>query len=115
MKAVIYHNPGCGTSRRTLELLRDAGAEVTVVRYLEAPPSRGTLQRLYARAGITPRQGLRDKEKRARDRGLLDPGTDEEAILEAMAADPILIERPLVETHKGVRLCRPAERVLEIL
>ena len=111
MKATIWHNPRCGTSRNTLALLEEAGAEVTVIEYLKTPPSREQLVRLYERAGITPRDGLRAREDAAA--GLAD--ADDEAILDAMMANPILINRPLVETDKGVRLCRPAEKVREIL
>ena len=114
MKATIYHNPRCGTSRKTLDILEAQGAEVTVVNYLENPPSRDELKRLYTKAGITPREGLRAKEPLARELGLAD-GAGDEAILDAMIANPILIERPLVETDKGVRLCRPQEKVREIL
>ncbi|MEA3037662.1 MAG: hypothetical protein QOE79_175 [Sphingomonadales bacterium] len=112
MKATIYHNPNCGTSRNTLELLRESGAEVEVIEYLKTPPSRAALKRLYQRAGLKPSEGLRSREDAAS--ALRDAG-DEEAVLDAMAANPILIERPLVETEKGVRLCRPKERVREIL
>ena len=115
MKARIWHNPKCGTSRKTLEILQGAGADVTVVEYLKTPPSRAELVRLYARAGLSPREGLRSKEPLARDLGLTEPGTGDEEILDAMVAHPMLIERPLVETDKGVRLCRPQERVREIL
>ena len=111
MKATIYHNPNCGTSRKTLEILNESGADVTVVEYLKAPPSRDELKRLYAAAGLTPREGLRARQDEAapvRD-------ADDEAVLDAMMANPILIERPLVETEKGVRLCRPQDRVREIL
>ena len=111
MKATIYHNPNCGTSRKTLDILRESGADVTVIEYLKTPPSRDELKRLYAAAGIHPRDGLRKKEPGAAGLG----EADEEAVLDAMIADPILIERPLVETEKGVRLCRPQERVREIL
>jgi len=114
MKATIYHNPMCGTSRKTLEILNEEGADVEVIEYLKTPPSTAELQRLYARAGIGPREGLRAKEPLARELGLLE-GASDAAILAAMAANPILIERPLVETDKGVRLCRPQERVREIL
>jgi len=114
MKATIYHNPMCGTSRKTLEILNEEGADVEVIEYLKTPPSTAELQRLYARAGIGPREGLRAKEPLARELGLLE-GASDAAILAAMAAHPILIERPLVETDKGVRLCRPQERVREIL
>jgi arsenate reductase len=113
MKAKIYHNPMCGTSRKTLEILREEGADVEVIEYLKTPPSAAELARLYARAGIAPREGLRAKEPLASALGL--SGAGDAAILAAMAANPILIERPLVETGKGVRLCRPQDRVREIL
>lgn len=113
MKATIWHNPKCGTSRKTLAILEEKGAEVTVVEYLKTPPTRAKLAELYKRAGITPRDGLRKKEEAAK--ALIERGASDDAILDAMVADPILIERPLVETDKGVRLCRPQERVLEIL
>ena len=115
MKATIYHNPRCGTSRKTLEILEAEGAEVTVVDYLSSPPSREELRRLYERAGITPRAGLRAKESLATDLDLVDGAVSDNAILDAMVANPILIERPLVETEKGVRLCRPQDKVREIL
>ena len=112
---MIHHNPACGTSRKTLEILRDSGAEVTVNEYLKSPPSREELKRLYERAGISPREGLRAKEPLARELGLTDPGTGDEEILDAMMEHPVLINRPLVETDKGVRLCRPQDKVREIL
>jgi arsenate reductase len=115
MKATIYHNPKCGTSRKTLEILQAEGAEVTIVDYLKQPPAKDELRRLYERAGITPRQGLRTKESLSADLDLVDGHVSDEAILDAMVANPILIERPLVETEKGVRLCRPQEAVREIL
>lgn len=112
MKATIYHNPRCGTSRNTLAMLEaEPGVELTVIDYLKNPPSRDELARLYARAGISPREGLRRKEEAAA--ALAEAGDD--AVLDAMIANPILIERPLVETEKGVRLCRPVEKVREIL
>ena len=111
MKATIYHNPRCSKSREALALLRDAGAEVTVVEYLKTPPTRAKLASLYAKAGMTPRQGLRLAEDAAKP---LKTASDD-AILDAMMVDPILIERPLVETDKGVRLGRPPEAVREIL
>ena len=115
MKATIYHNPMCGTSRKTLDILRDSGADVWVREYLKDPPSREELRALYDRAGLTPREGLRAKEPLAAELGLtrVDVGDDE--ILNAMIKHPILIERPLVETANGVRLCRPQDRVREIL
>lgn len=111
MKATIYHNPRCSKSRETLALLETAGADVTVIEYLKTPPSRAELARLYAKAGMTPAQGLRTAEPDARPL----KGASDDAILDAMAANPILIERPLVETEKGVRLGRPPEKVREIL
>ena len=111
MKATIWHNPRCSKSRATLALLQDAGADVTVVEYLKTPPTRAALAALYAKAGMRPRDGLRLAETGAKP--LKDASDD--AILDAMIADPILIERPLVETAKGVRLGRPPEKVREIL
>ena len=115
MKAIIDHNPMCGTSRKTLEILRDEGADVTVIEYLKTPPSAAELKRLYASAGISPREGLRAKEQLAQDLDLVEGAVSDAAILAAMAANPILIERPLVETDRGVRLCRPQDKVREIL
>ena len=114
MKATIWHNPKCGTSRNTLAILQERdGVEVEVVEYLKNPPSRAKLAQLYADAGISPAQGLRLRGTDAEERGL--PDADADTVLDAMVADPILIERPLVETDKGVRLCRPKETVEEIL
>ena len=113
MNVTIYHNPMCGTSRNALAALRDAGADVTVIEFLKTPPSKEELRRLYRDAGISPREGLRAKEPLAKELGLLD--ADEETILDAMMEHPILIERPLVETVRGVRLARPSEKVHEIL
>ncbi|HET9398373.1 MAG TPA: arsenate reductase (glutaredoxin) [Sphingomicrobium sp.] len=115
MKATIYHNPMCGTSRKTLEILHNAGVDVTIIEYLKAPPSREELERLYARAGISPRDGLRAREELADQLGLTRPGVSDDEILDAMMEHPILIQRPLVETEKGVRLCRPQEEVRDIL
>ena len=115
MKATIHHNPACGTSRKTLEILRESGADVTVNEYLKAPPSRAELQRLYERAGISPREGLRAKEPLAAELGLTGDDVSDDAILDAMVEHPILINRPLVETDKGVRLCRPQDQVRDIL
>jgi arsenate reductase len=115
MKATIYHNAKCGTSRKTLEILEQEGAEVTVVDYLKHPPAKEELKRLFERAGLQPSDGLRAKESLAADLDLLDGHVSEDAILEAMVDNPILINRPLVETEKGVRLCRPQEKVREIL
>ena len=114
MKATIWHNPKCGTSRNTLAILQERDdIELEVVEYLKNPPSRDKLAQLYDDAGITPQQGLRIKGTDAQERGL--PAADADTVLDAMAAEPILIERPLVETEKGVRLCRPKEKVEEIL
>ncbi|MFL6764389.1 MAG: arsenate reductase (glutaredoxin) [Sphingomicrobium sp.] len=115
MKAKIYHNPMCGTSRKTLEILRDSGCDVWIHEYLRNPPARDELVRLYNRAGISPREGLRAKEPLAQDLGLTRPGVTDDEVLDAMVAHPILIERPLVETPNGVRLCRPQDVVREIL
>lgn len=114
-KATIFHNPMCGTSRKTLEMLRDSGRDVWIREYLKEPPTRDELKAMYERAGISPREGLRAKEPIAAELGLLDPGVDNDTILDAMIEHPILIERPLVETEKGVRLCRPQDKVHEIL
>jgi arsenate reductase len=113
MHATIWHNPACGTSRNTLALLQEAGAEVTVIEYLKTPPSAEKLAQLYRDAGLTPQQGLRLRGTDAEERGL--PQADDATVLAAMVAQPQLIERPLVETEKGVRLCRPKEKVAEIL
>jgi arsenate reductase len=115
MKAKIYHNPMCGTSRKTLEILRDSGADVWIHEYLKTPPTRDELKQLYERAGITPREGLRAKEPLAEELGLNRPGVTDDEVLDAMVEHPILINRPLVETDKGVRLCRPQDLVREIL
>jgi arsenate reductase len=115
MKATIYHNPMCGTSRKTLDILRDSGCDVWIHEYLKSPPSREDLERLYKRAGITPREGLRSKEPLASELGLNRPDVTDDEVLDAMAAHPILIERPIVETANGVRLCRPQDKVREIL
>ena len=114
MKATIWHNPNCSKSRAALETLKARhDIELEVVQYLKNPPSRGKLAQLYADAGMAPREGLRTSGTDAKERGLTE--ADDDAVLDAMAADPKLIERPLVETEKGVRLCRPPERIQEIL
>ncbi len=113
MKATIYHNPMCGTSRKTLEILQNSNADLNVIEYLKTPPDKAQLRRIYAAAGISPREGLRAKEAQAQ--ALIERGAGDEEILDAMVANPILIERPLVETDKGARLCRPQDRVREIL
>ena len=114
MKATIWHNPKCGTSRKTLAILENLSSiDLEVVEYLKNPPSAEKLAQLYRDAGIAPRDGLRMRGTEAEERGL--PDASDEEILAAMASDPILIERPLVETEKGARLCRPQDLVLEIL
>jgi arsenate reductase len=114
MKATIWHNPNCGTSRKTLAILQEtSGVELTVVEYLKQAPGADKLAQLYRDAGLTPQQGLRLRGTEAEARGL--PAADDATVLAAMAAEPVLIERPLVETDKGVRLCRPQEKVFEIL
>lgn len=115
MNVTIYHNPMCGTSRKTLDILRENGDEPRVVEYLKTPLSRDELKRLYDRAGISPREGLRAKEPIASELDLTRPDVSDDEILDAMVEHPILVNRPLVETDKGVRLCRPQDRVREIL
>lgn len=115
MKATIWHNPACGTSRKTLEILQQEGADVRIVEYLKNPPGKAELKALYEAAGISPREGLRAKERLAQDLDLVAGAVSDDSILEAMTENPILIERPLVATEKGVRLCRPQEKVREIL
>jgi arsenate reductase len=114
-KATIFHNPMCGTSRKTLDILRDQGVDVWIREYLKDPPTRDELKSLYKEAGISPREGLRAKEPLAAELGLTNPDVDDDTILDAMIEHPILIERPLVQTEKGVRLCRPQDKVREIL
>jgi arsenate reductase len=114
MRATIFHNPACGTSRKVLAMLRSAGIEPEIVDYLQAPPSRARLQALLAAAGLRASQALRWKEPLAAECGL-SPDQSDDDLLDAMVAHPRLIERPIVESPLGVRLCRPAERVLEIL
>ena len=115
MKATIFHNPMCGTSRKTLEILRDSGCDVWVHEYLKNPPTRDELVRLYKRAGISPREGLRSKEPLATELNLNRSDVNDDEVLDAMVKHPILIERPIVETSNGVRLCRPQDKVREIL
>jgi arsenate reductase (glutaredoxin) len=113
MDIKIFHNSRCGTSRTTLGLLRDAGHEPEVIDYLATPPERGQLREMIARAGLSVREAVRSKEALYGELGLA--GADDEALLDAMVANPILINRPFVVTDKGVRLCRPSELVNEIL
>lgn len=115
MDVTIYHNPKCGTSRKVLEALRAAGHAPKVVEYLATPPSKAELAALARRMGVAPRDLLRRKGTPYDELGLDDPSLTDDAILDAMAAHPILLERPVVVTPKGVRLCRPPERLGEIL
>lgn len=115
MAIVIFHNPNCSKSRATLELIRAAGQVPTVVPYLKTGWSKPQLQALFAVADLTPREALRSARGPARDLGLLEEGVSDEAILDAMVAHPELVERPLVCSPKGVRLCRPPERVNALL
>jgi arsenate reductase len=115
MDIIIYHNPACGTSRNTLAMIRNAGIEPHVIEYLKTPPARALLAQLIFRAGLTPRALLREKGTPYAELGLADPALTEEKILDAMMAHPSLINRPLVVSPLGVRLCRPSELVLDIL
>jgi len=112
---IIYHNPACGTSRNTLAMIRNAGIEPHVVEYLKTPPSRAMLERLIARMGIAPRDLLREKGTPYAELGLSDSTLTDESLIEAMLEHPILINRPIVVTERGVKLCRPSEGVLDIL
>ncbi len=112
---VIYHNPDCGTSRNTLAMIRNAGIEPHVIEYLKTPPARALLAQLIARAGLTPRTILREKGTPYAELGLGNPELTDDELLDAMMAHPILINRPLVVTPSGVKLCRPSEVVLDIL
>jgi len=115
MNATIWHNPDCGTSRKTLAILQEtAGLNVTIVEYKKTPFEREKLVQLLRDASLTPRQGLRTRGSRAEELGLMN-SDDSEHILDEMAKDAMLVERPFVETEKGVRLCRPQDKVHEIL
>jgi len=115
MDIIIYHNPDCGTSRNTLAMIRNAGIEPHVIEYLKTPPSRALLMQLTARMEISVRALLREKGTPFHDLGLGDPKLRDDELLDAMMAHPILINRPIVVTPNGVRLCRPSETVLELL
>lgn len=115
MDITIYHNARCGTSRNTLALIRNTGVEPQVVDYLATPPERATLAGLIARAGLTVREAMRSKEAVFAELGLDDASLSDDALLDAMLANPVLINRPFVVTPNGVRLCRPSELVLDIL
>ncbi len=114
-EVIIYHNPACGTSRNALAMIRNAGIEPQIIEYLKTPPARGLLVHLIAGAGLTPRALLREKGTPYGELGLGDAKLTDDQIIDAMMAHPILINRPLVVTPLGVRLCRPSELVLDIL
>lgn len=115
MKARILHNPRCSTSRAVLEMIRAAGIEPDIVAYLETPPAREELVAMLVAMEASPRDVLRAREPLAAELGLLDPALHDRELLDALLANPVLIERPIVVTEKGVRLCRPKERLLDIL
>jgi arsenate reductase len=112
---VIHHNPECGTSRNVVEIVRAAGYAPAIVEYLKTGWTRDQLLALFAAAALTPREMLRETKSPAKELGLLEPGVSDEAILAAMLAHPVLVNRPIVATPKGVRLCRPSETVLDLL
>jgi arsenate reductase len=115
MSIVIHHNPDCGTSRNVLAIIEAAGYSPTVIEYLKTGWTRPQLLALFAAAGLTPRTALRETKSPAAELGLLDPAVPDEAILDAMLEHPVLVNRPIVCTSKGVRLCRPSEAVLDLL
>lgn len=115
MDIKIYHNPSCGTSRNTLALIRNTGVEPQVIEYLQTPPSREELKEMIEKAGLTVREAIREKGTPYAELGLDNPALTDEQLLDAMLANPILINRPFVITPVGVRLCRPSEAVLDIL
>lgn len=115
MNVTIYHNPACGTSRNTLDLIRHAGIEPTVIEYLKTPPSKQELATMISDSGLSVREAIREKGTPYEELGLADPALTDDLLLDAMIATPILINRPLVVTEMGTRLCRPSEVVLDIL
>jgi len=115
MSVTIFHNPACGTSRNTLGLIRHAGIEPVVIEYLKTPPSKARLRELVAAMGISVRELLRQKETACAELGLEDPTLSDDQLLDAMLAHPILINRPIVVTELGTKLCRPSEAVLDLL
>lgn len=115
MTVTIYHNPACGTSRNTLAMIRQSGEEPTVIEYLKTPPTREKLVALLQAMGISARALIRDKGNLYEELGLADPKWSEDELIDFMITHPVLMNRPIVETPKGTRLCRPSEKVLEIL
>ncbi len=115
MDVIIYHNPRCGTSRTVLGLIRNAGVEPHIIEYLRTPPARNLLRQIAARIGVPLRSLLRDKEAKFKELGLADEKLPDDDLLDAIEAHPVLLERPIVVSPKGVRLCRPFDRVLDIL
>lgn len=115
MTIVIHHNPACGTSRNTLEMIRASGQEPVIIEYLKVGWTRPQLLALFAAADLTPREALRTSKSPAEELGLLEPNVTDEALLDAMLEHPVLVNRPIVASPKGVRLCRPSELVLDLL
>ena len=115
MTVVVYHNPECGTSRNVVEMIRASGIEPVVIEYLKTGWTRPQLLGLFAAAGVTPRDALRTSKSPAEELGLTNPKVDDDTLLEAMVAHPILVNRPFVCSQKGVRLCRPSETVLDMI
>ena len=115
MSVTIYHNPDCGTSRNTLAMIRQSGVEPTIIEYLKTPPDRASVMQLVTAAGMTLREAIRQKDTPYAELGLADPALSDDALLDAIAAHPILLNRPFVVTPLGTRLCRPSEVVLDIL
>ena len=115
MNVVIHHNPDCGTSRNVLAIIEAAGFKPTIIDYLKSGWTRPQLLGLFAASGLTPRSALRETKSPAKDLGLLDPAIDDETLLDAMIEHPVLVNRPIVCTARGVRLCRPSETVLDLL
>jgi arsenate reductase len=115
MDVIIYHNPQCGTSRNTLGLIRNAGIEPHIIEYVKTPPTRLLLRQLIERMGVSVRDVIREKGTPYRELGLDDPSLNDDQLLDAMMAHPVLINRPIVVTPMGVRLCRPSETVLDVL
>lgn len=111
----LYHNPACGTSRTVLAMIRDAGVEPVIIEYLKTPPERATLEQLIADMGIAPRELLRQKEAAFESLGLSDPALSDAQLIDAMVQEPVLMNRPIVVSPRGTRLCRPADTAAELL